>query len=491
MLRSRFPSRGIMRGSVEEPEEEVRSRPTRTTSPIYSVNPAINQDVFLKPQGPKLARDRLLDLLRDSKFHSAFELEEKIPHGGWVEGLRGLLALNYAFDTVENHVRIRHREGAEPRQVLVELLAKLDATVSKPDEGDEPVFENGEDDGVGFNPGSDEVPGGDVVVKGESKGGGMVLSDPPEALTLSAANSASMTAAILAKKNSGKTYLAMVLTEEFMSSDSIPVPIVVLDPTGVWFGLRSMADGLPSSFNILTLGGDYGDLPITAKDGVKVAMLINSIRPNPTVIDLSSLAPVEQHEFVADFVEKLFTIAERSPIHVIIDEADEFAPQTLNSASRHQKRSLDAIDRLVRRGRSKGIGVTMITQRSAVIAKNVLSQVDSLWLLNMVEPRDLLAVEGWLKHGVSDQQRVECLNQIPKLLPGTAYFLQTGVNPKFRRFKVRRKRTFDSSKTPGMSGYVAPMLSKAPPAVLALAKEMLKASMAESKDVGETDSEES
>ena len=132
----------------------------------------------------------------------------------------------------------------------------------------------------------------------------------------------------------------------------------------------------------------------------------------------------------------------------------------------------------------------MITQRSAVIAKNVLSQVDSLWLLNMVEPRDLLAVDGWLKHGVTDQQRVECLNQIPKLLPGTSYFLQTGANPKFRRFKVRRKRTFDSSKTPGMSGYVAPLLSKPPVAVLSLAKEILKALSVDPKSDGETDFEE-
>jgi hypothetical protein len=242
-----------------------------------------------------------------------------------------------------------------------------------------------------------------------------------------------------------------------------------------------LADGQPSQFNILALGGRQGDLPITSKDGSKVADLVNVIRPTPVVIDVSRLAPVEQHEFVADFVERLFTTAERSPIHIIIDEADEFAPQTLNSSSRHQKRSLDAIDRLVRRGRIKGIGVTMITQRSAVLAKNVLSQIDSLWLLNMVEPRDLASVEGWLKHGVTDRQRVECMNQLPKMQPGTAYFLQTGVSPKFRRFKVRRKKTFDSSKTPGLAGYVTPLLAKPPADILALAKSMLKVELSDSE----------
>lgn len=472
MLRGRFSSRGAYRGpqQVSMEEEEAPAKSARTVTPIYPVDPAYNHAP--RPQGPKLARDRLLDLFRDQRFHAATEMEALLPHGAWVAGLRELLALNYAFDRVDNHLRIRFRRDSELRQVLVELIAGLDATVVEevPDEQQLDLADGVEGDG--FDPTVDEgaAPGMEAIRPASNEG--MVLSDPPEALTLSPANSATMTAAILAKKNSGKTYLGMVIAEEFMMSDSISIPVVVLDPTGVWFGLRAMADGQPSPFNILALGGRHGDLPITAKDGAKVAMVVNSIRPYPMVIDLSSLAPAEQHEFVADFVEKLFTTAERSPIHIIIDEADEFAPQTLSS-SRHQKRSLDAIDRLVRRGRSKGIGVTMITQRSAVIAKNVLSQIDSLWLLNMVEPRDLLAVENWLGH-VPDSQRTECLNQIPRLQPGMAYFLQTGPSPKFRRFKVRRKKTFDSSKTPGTSGYVSPIFSKPSSSVMAAAKSILR-----------------
>jgi hypothetical protein len=483
MLRGRFPSRGMMRGPVVEVEDEAPPRPVRAVTPIYPRDPSVNH--ALKPQGPKLARDRLSDMFRDQRFHAAVEMEELLPHGVWVAGLRELLALSYAFDRVDNHLRMRFRAPGEPRQVLVELLAGLDATVTT---GEAPAEEalDGTMEGD-FDPTGDQgqpseglrseglrTKGDLLGDQGSASQGGMVISDPPEALTLSPANSVSMTAAILAKKNSGKTYLAMVLAEEFMASNSIATPVVVLDPTGVWFGLRSMADGQPSPYNILGLGGRYGDIPVTSKDGAKAALVVNAIRPHPIVIDLSLLAPVEQHEFVADFVEKLFTTAERSPIHIIIDEVDEFAPQTLNSASRHQKRSLDAIDRLVRRGRSKGIGVTMITQRSAVIAKNVLSQIDSLWLLNMVEPRDLLAVEGWLRHGVSDRQKTECLNQIPKLQPGMAYFLQTGVSPKFRRFKVRRKKTFDSSKTPGARGYAEPIFSKPLGPALAAAKELFR-----------------
>jgi hypothetical protein len=475
----------MMRGQPIEVEETVPPRTSRSVTPIYSVDPAVNHSVSMKPQGSKLARDRLLDMFRDQRFHVASEMEELLPHGAWVAGLRELLALQYAFDRVSNHLRIRFRRDNEPRQVLVELLAGLDATVVCDEEVVEEVAEVGD-----FDPTADQVSppaeGGQIR---ESEGG-LVLSDPPEALTLSPANSASMTAAILAKKNSGKTYLGMVLAEEFMSSDSISIPVVVLDPTGVWFGLRSMSDGQPSPFNILALGGRFGDLPITVKDGARSADVVNAIRPYPIIIDLSGLAPAEQHEFVADFIERLFTTAVRSPIHIIIDEADEYAPQTLSGHSRHQKRSLDAIDRLVRRGRSKGIGVTMITQRSAVIAKNVLSQIDSLWLLNMVAPRDLLAVEDWLKHGVTDSQRTECVNQIPRLQPGTAYFLQTGVSPKFRKFKVRRKKTFDSSKTPGATGYVPPIFSKPSASVMATAREIFRVVVEDDGKSGSGDSDD-
>jgi len=192
------------------------------------------------------------------------------------------------------------------------------------------------------------------------------------------------------------------------------------------------------------------------------------------VIDLSSLAPVEQHEFVGPFIDGLYASEERSPLHLIIDEADEFAPQTLSKSSKHQKHCLDAIDRLVRRGRSKGIGVTMITQRCAVISKNVLSQTGSLWFLNMDEPRDLIAVETRLNHGVTEQQKRECINQIPRLQPGFAYYIQTGVSPKFRRFKVRRKKTFDSSKTPTLDGFTAPVFAKPPMEVLNVATGIMK-----------------
>jgi DNA helicase HerA-like ATPase len=59
--------------------------------------------------------------------------------------------------------------------------------------------------------------------------GGIQL--PPEAIT--------ETFVILGKRGSGKTTTARVLAEELLH---INLPVVIVDPTGVWWGLRSSAD---------------------------------------------------------------------------------------------------------------------------------------------------------------------------------------------------------------------------------------------------------
>jgi len=430
---------------VEE-ADDVPPVPRRKCTAIYERDPSRGAKVVVKPQGPKLVRDKLLDLMSDSQYHSAHELETLLPHGEWVRAMKELLALRFAFDRLSNSFRIRHRLSAERKQVLVELIAGIDAT--KPEgvvDFDEEILKTVPSKRKvspleSFDPTKDE----EELPPEEDR---MKLSQSADELVLSAMDCSTMTAAILAKKGSGKTYLGMVLVEEFMRCLSSVMPVVVIDPTGVWYGLRSMSDGGPSSFGMLILGGAKGDLEIGPKQGSQAADVLIAIKPRPIILDLSGMLPTEQHEFVADFAQRLYVASVRLPLHMFVDEADEFAPQFLNSSSRHQKRSLEAIDRIVRRGRNKGIGVTLITQRTAVIAKNVLSQTDSLFLMNLSAPADLEAVDSWMRRGVKPEQRLECLAQLVHLPRGTAYFMQTGDQSRFRRFVVRKRDTFDSSFT--------------------------------------------
>ena len=77
------------------------------------------------------------------------------------------------------------------------------------------------------------------------------------------------------------------------------------------------------------------------------------------VLDLSDFTLGEQRRFVAAFAEQLYQ-HNRTPLHLVIDEADEFAPQN----PRGEQRVLGGhVARLVQRGRRRGFRVIMITQR--------------------------------------------------------------------------------------------------------------------------------
>lgn len=164
------------------------------------------------------------------------------------------------------------------------------------------------------------------------------------------------TFAILAKRGSGKTYCASVLVEEMHAAG---LPVVVVDPIGVWCGLRSSADGKGDGLPFVVFGGDHADVPLEATAGELLADLFVDERL-PAVLDLSSLSKGMQRRFMTpDFLERLYH-RNRDPLHVVRDEADAFAPQR---AGADMARLLGAVEDLVRRGRARGLGCTLITQR--------------------------------------------------------------------------------------------------------------------------------
>jgi hypothetical protein len=278
-----------------------------------------------------------------------------------------------------------------------------------------------------------------------------------------------------------------VMIEEIMPWAERPV-VVVIDPGGVCWGLLSTSDGAPSPHKILLLGGSRGHFSLGVRDGAAAANIVCAVRPTPVILDLSELAPVEQHELVADFCERLWA-REHFPLHLVVDEADEFAPQRFGALARHQRRSLDLLGRLVMRGRARGMGATLISLRPAVLAKNLLSQVDELYLLRLVEANDIRAASTWLEnfdHQVTERQRTECLSNLPVLPTGTSYFLRGGDSPMFRRFKVREKHTYDSSRALTSGARDNPVLSSPGAEVLAVAEKILARADRDGDGTGES-----
>lgn len=256
---------------------------------------------------------------------------------------------------------------------------------------------------------------------------------------------------ILAKRGAGKTYTAKVLVEELLRAAQVTV---VIDPVGAWWGLRAGADGDPAGgFPITILGGDHADLPLEAGAGTEIADLVVDERV-PLVLDLSGFRKGEARRFVRDFAERLYH-RNRAPIHLVIDEADAFAPQRAPKGD--EAVLLGAIEDLVRRGRQRGIGVTLVTQRAAVINKNVLTQVEVLIVLRTTSPQDRAAIDAWVEvQADGADEYIDVADTLPSLGIGDAWIWSPGWLDVLKRVHVRELTTFDSSATPKAGATITP-----------------------------------
>ncbi len=248
------------------------------------------------------------------------------------------------------------------------------------------------------------------------------------------------TIVVLAKRGAGKTYTASVLVEEMIGAG---LPTCVIDPTGVWWGLRSSADGSGPGLPVTILGGEHADLPLPSESGTAVADLMVDERL-PLVLDLSGMSKTQQRRWACDFLEQLYH-RNREPLHVVIDEADLFAPQR---ATADTARLLGAYDDVQRRGRVKGLGSTSITQRPAVLHKDILSQAEVLIALRMTGKHDITAIDEWVRLNAEADEASAVKASLPSLPVGTAWVWSPGWLEVLTKIQIRRRRTFDSSATP-------------------------------------------
>lgn len=250
-------------------------------------------------------------------------------------------------------------------------------------------------------------------------------------------DAATQTFGVLAVRGAGKSNLAAVMAEGMFEAG---LPFVVVDPVGAWWGLRSSADGKSTGLSILIFGGRHGDVPLEETGGAVLADLVVDERVS-CVLDISELSEGAKIRFLTEFAERLYR-RNSEPLHLFLEEADDYIPQ---KPFREQARLLRAWENIVRRGRARGLGITLITQRSASINKNVLTQVETLFVLRTTSPQDRKAIEGWIQyHGTSR----EVLATLDKLAAGEAWVWSPQWLKTMERIQVRRRATFDSGATP-------------------------------------------
>lgn len=266
------------------------------------------------------------------------------------------------------------------------------------------------------------------------------LSLPLDAVT--------QTIGILAKRRAGKSYLARRLAEQLLHARQ---QVVIVDPKGDWWGIRSAADGKGPGFRVTILGGERGDIPLEASAGEVVAKLAVEERAD-LLLDLSLFRKHEVATFMTAFLENLYRLKARedyrTAMMLVVDEADAVAPQR---PQKGEERMLGAAEDIVRRGGQRGIGCTLVTQRSAVLNKNVLTQCQVLIGLRTIAPQDLDALKEWIDvHGTTEGRKI-LMESLPSLPVGDAWIWSPGWPTDegiFERVHVLPIETFDSGATP-------------------------------------------
>jgi hypothetical protein len=132
----------------------------------------------------------------------------------------------------------------------------------------------------------------------------------------------------------------------------------------------------------------------------------------------------------------------RRPDGSIIVKADDYLPQ---KAMRDKAKLLHDCSRLYLWGRQRGVGGTLVTQRSARIHKDVLTQSASLIVFRTTAPQDQKAILDWVKyHGQSE----EVMESLSGLESGEGWIWSPEWLRVMKRIQFRRRETFDSGATP-------------------------------------------
>ncbi len=221
---------------------------------------------------------------------------------------------------------------------------------------------------------------------------------------------------------SGKSWTGGLLMEEI---NRVGLQFVCFDVLGAHGGLSQ----LPNVEELSPKGGE----------SVNIKGLIDRLGKEPTsfVIDISDLGLDKQQQLVRDYCDDLLMAKLGKGVMTIFEECQDFVPQQGKPVS------FDGIVRLCKLGRQNGYGVCLISQRPASVSKEALSQCSTYMIHNLINHRDLKAVEDQMGFGTDKSQVKKVLGGISAAQQGEVvcysptYYRDDGF---FRPSKIREDR---------------------------------------------------
>jgi len=239
---------------------------------------------------------------------------------------------------------------------------------------------------------------------------------------------------ILGKTGSGKSNLAKVIAEQLLAAGE---RVVVLDPTGTWYGLRLTRARKPSPFKVVIFGGAHGDIPIAAHHGEEIAAAL-ARSSTSAIIDTRQLTVKGRTTFATGFAE---TLLQRNVgvLYVIVDEAHLFAPQG-KVPDPDAGKMLHAWNNLASLGRGVGLVLILISQRPAKLHKDSLTQIETLIAMRLIGPQDRAAIREWIRESADEAQGAEIMRSLVSLPTGTGWVWSPALD-------VLEKRSFPLAST--------------------------------------------
>lgn len=190
---------------------------------------------------------------------------------------------------------------------------------------------------------------------------------------------------------SGKSFTAGLLMEEI---NKVGLQFVCFDVLGAHGGLQQLN-------HVEALEPKSGET-------VNIKGLVQRLGSEATsfVIDISDLPVPKQQSLVAEYCDEMLTQKLNKGIMTLFEECQDFVPQ------RGQPLSFGSIVRMCKLGRQYGYGVCLISQRPASVSKEALSQCSVYMIHNLINHRDLKAIEDQMGFGTDREKLKKILTDI-------------------------------------------------------------------------------
>lgn len=251
---------------------------------------------------------------------------------------------------------------------------------------------------------------------------------------------------VLGKTGAGKSSALRHLVEHLLHHDK---RVVIIDPKGDWWGLKSAADGKHAGFSVVAFGDfkepQATDVPINPQSGGQVAELITSGN-RPAIIGFRGWMTSHMVQFWIDFAAGVFN-GNAAELFVVGDEFHNFAPKGKIMDPQAGK-CLHWSNRLLAEGRGIGITCLLASQRPQKVHNDTLTSCETLVAMRVVHAADRKAIEDWIKGCGDVTHGKEVLATLAAMPRGQAWVWSPEIDFGPKQILFPMFETFDSFAPP-------------------------------------------